>query len=196
MRQVTDAAAVRAVLERLGRATTARVRIYLTGGATAVLRGWRATTIDIDLKLVPDDDRVLRAMQSLKDDLQVNLELAAPDQFIPPLPGWEGRSLFIAQVGSVAFYHYDPYAQTWRRSSVDTSITLRTPSRWSVMAWSTPMSWCDSTKRSSPSSTATRQSTRRRSAQRWSRSPVRSLEFGEGLPERDLRPLRGLLAAP
>lgn len=88
------------------------MRIYLTGGATAVLRGWRASTIDVDLKLVPDDDRVLRAMQSLKDDLQINLELAAPDQFIPPLPGWENRSLFITQTGSVGFYHYDPYSQT------------------------------------------------------------------------------------
>jgi hypothetical protein len=112
MRQLADAARVRAVFDRLGRATTAQVRIYLTGGATAVLRGWRATTIDIDLKLVPDDDRLLREMQSLKNDLQVNLELAAPDQFIPPLPGWEDRSLFIAQAGSVGFYHYDPYAQT------------------------------------------------------------------------------------
>jgi hypothetical protein len=112
MRQLADAARIRGVLERLGRATTAQVRIYLTGGATAVLRGWRVTTIDVDLKLVPDDDRILRAMQSLKDDLQVNLELAAPDQFIPPLPGWEERSLFILQAGSVGFYHYDPYSQT------------------------------------------------------------------------------------
>jgi hypothetical protein len=112
MRQLADAAKVLAVLERLGRATTAQVRIYLTGGATAVLHGWRATTIDVDLKLVPDDDRILREMQSLKDDLHVNLELAAPDQFIPPLPGWENRSLFIEQAGSVGFYHYDPYAQT------------------------------------------------------------------------------------
>ena len=37
---------------------------------------------------------------------------AAPDQFIPPLPGWEDRSLFIAKVGSVGFHHYDPYSQT------------------------------------------------------------------------------------
>jgi hypothetical protein len=112
MRQLADAARIRAVLERLGRATTAQVRIYLTGGSTAVLRGWRGATIDVDIKLVPDDDRVLRAMQGLKDDLQVNIELAAPDQFIPPLPGWEDRSLFIAQTGSVGFYHYDPYSQT------------------------------------------------------------------------------------
>lgn len=112
MRQVADASRIRAVLERLGRATSGKVRIYLTGGATAVLHGWRASTIDLDLKLVPDDDSLLRAMQRLKEELRVNLELAAPDQFIPPLPGWEERSLFIEQVGSVTFYHYDPYSQT------------------------------------------------------------------------------------
>ena len=32
-------------------------RIYLTGGATAVLRGWRDSTVDVDIKLVPDSDR-------------------------------------------------------------------------------------------------------------------------------------------
>jgi hypothetical protein len=112
MRQLADVSRIHAVLDRLGRATTAQVRVYLTGGATAVLRGWRAATIDVDLKLVPDDDRLLRAMQSLKEDLQVNLELAAPDQFIPPLPGWEDRSLFVQQAGSVSVYHYDPYSQT------------------------------------------------------------------------------------
>ena len=45
----------------MGRATPARIRVYLTGGATAVLHGWRSTTIDLDLKLVPDDDALLRA---------------------------------------------------------------------------------------------------------------------------------------
>jgi uncharacterized nucleotidyltransferase DUF6036 len=111
MRQPADASRIHAVLDHLGRSTRSSVRIYLTGGATAVLHGWRATTIDVDLKLVPDSDEVLRAMPQLKEELAVNLELAAPDQFIPPLPGWEDRSLFIRQVGSVAFYHYDPYAQ-------------------------------------------------------------------------------------
>jgi hypothetical protein len=35
-------------------------RIYLTGGATAVLEGWRASTVDIDLRLEPDIDSLLR----------------------------------------------------------------------------------------------------------------------------------------
>jgi hypothetical protein len=111
MRQPADAMRIQAVLDHLGRSTSTSLRIYLAGGATAVLHGWRPTTIDVDLKLVPDSDELLRAIPRLKEELEVNLELAAPDQFIPPLPGWEERSLFIRQVGSVAFYHYDPYGQ-------------------------------------------------------------------------------------
>jgi len=112
MRHPVDAARIREVLRRLGRSTSRPARIYLTGGATAVLRGWRPSTIDVDLKLVPDHDEILRAMAELKESVEVNLELAAPDDFIPPLPGWEERSLFIEQIGAVAFFHYDPYAQT------------------------------------------------------------------------------------
>ena len=65
----------------------------------------------IDLKLIPESDEILRAIPKLKDELRVNVELAAPDQFIPPLPGWQERSRFIRQEGPLAFYHYDLYAQ-------------------------------------------------------------------------------------
>jgi hypothetical protein len=32
-------------------------RIYLTGGASAVLRGWRDSTVDVDLTIMPANDR-------------------------------------------------------------------------------------------------------------------------------------------
>jgi hypothetical protein len=41
----------------------------------------------------------------------VNVELAAPSDFVPVPAGWEERSLFIADEGPLAAYHYDPYAQ-------------------------------------------------------------------------------------
>lgn len=88
-----------------------RVNVFLTGGATAVLRGWRGSTIDIDLRMIPDNDRMLRAIPNLKERLNVNVELASPADFIPELPGWESRSEFIFQDKMVAFYHYDLYAQ-------------------------------------------------------------------------------------
>src|SRR5690242_8886497 len=86
-------------------------RVYLTGGASAVLLGWRDTTLDVDIKVHPEDERVMRAIPAVKERLHMNIEHASPADFIPPLPGWEERSPFIAQEGSLFFHHYDFYAQ-------------------------------------------------------------------------------------
>lgn len=111
MRRPVDAARVRAFMRELGTAVDHPARVYLTGGATAVLHGWRTSTIDVDLKLEPDSDPILRALVALKERLEMNVELAAPDQFIPELPGWRERSPFIAREGPLDFHHYDLYAQ-------------------------------------------------------------------------------------
>ena len=50
-------------------------------------------------------------MVRLKEQLELNIELACPADFIPELPGWEGRSVHIAKEGHAIFYHYDLYAQ-------------------------------------------------------------------------------------
>lgn len=86
-------------------------RIYLTGGASAVLRGWRKGTVDVDIKIVPENDRILRAVPNLKEKLHINIELASPADFVPPLPGWEDRSPFIAREGVISFHHFDFYTQ-------------------------------------------------------------------------------------
>jgi hypothetical protein len=111
MRAELNADRVRALLKALGEAARGPGRIYLTGGTTAVLGGWRTSTVDADLKLDPEPPGVFEAIRRIKDELDVNVELASPDDFIPPLPGWEGRSRFIARHGPVDFYHYDDYAQ-------------------------------------------------------------------------------------
>jgi len=98
-------------MRRLGRAGHVPSRAYLTGGATAVLSGWRSSTVDIDLKLVPDRDELLRALPAIKEQLEVNVELASPDLFIPVSPGWEGRSASIGRYGAVQFFHFDFTAQ-------------------------------------------------------------------------------------
>ena len=81
------------------------------GGATAVIHGWRPTTIDVDLVMRPEDDTLLRAIPELKEKLQINVELASPLDFIPVPPGWEDRGMFIGQKGRIEFFHFDPYAQ-------------------------------------------------------------------------------------
>jgi hypothetical protein len=111
MRRLAEVARIRRLMQALGAAATGEARVYLTGGATAVLLGWRETTIDVDLALVPDRDELLRELPRLKEELELNIELAAPSQFVPELPGWEERSPFIAREGRVSFHHYDLYAQ-------------------------------------------------------------------------------------
>jgi hypothetical protein len=111
MREIVDADRLFRFMRALGEEATVEGRVYLTGGATAVLLGWRLSTIDVDIKLVPEHSSVTRAIPRLKETLHVNVELAAPDQFIPPLPGWEERSRFIERHGRASFFHYDFYAQ-------------------------------------------------------------------------------------
>ncbi len=98
-------------MKTLGGEADRDVRLYFTGGATAVLLGWRPSTIDVDIKMDPEADRLFRALPQIKDRLEINIELAAPDQFIPEVPGWKERSAFIAREGRLSFYHYDFYAQ-------------------------------------------------------------------------------------
>ncbi|MDQ2891210.1 MAG: hypothetical protein M3R65_11770 [Gemmatimonadota bacterium] len=73
--------------------------------------GWRDATIDVDMKLVPENDDLLRAIPLLKEKLEINVELVAPSDFIPEVPGWEDRSKFISDEHGLAFYHYDFYSQ-------------------------------------------------------------------------------------
>jgi hypothetical protein len=111
MRALVDADRIRQLMQALGRVGRRPARVYLTGGATAVLQGWRRSTIDVDLKFVPDDDALLRAIPDLKERLSMNIELASPDDFIPVGDGWPGRSPFVAQEGLLAFHHFDLVAQ-------------------------------------------------------------------------------------
>jgi hypothetical protein len=84
-------------------------RVYFGGGGTAVHSGWRESTIDADLS--SNDDAIFRDVQGIKERLQINIEFARPEDFVPPLRGSNDRHLFIDTIGRVGFYHYDPYAQ-------------------------------------------------------------------------------------
>lgn len=111
MRELADGERITRFLRALGHASKTEGACYLTGGATAVLLGWRASTIDVDLRLVPEADDHLRAIQRLKDELRINVELASPADFIPVRPGWEEHGLFVAREGRLTVYHFDLYAQ-------------------------------------------------------------------------------------
>lgn len=98
-------------MRAFGRAARSEARVYFTGGVTAVMMRWRDATVDIDLMFRPELDELFRVLPELKERLQINIELASPADFIPPVPGWEERSRHICREGKVDFYHYDPYSQ-------------------------------------------------------------------------------------
>ena len=111
MRERADEECIRSFLRELGRRAPLAGRVYLTGGATAVLQGWRESTIDVDLRFEPDDDALLRTLPELKERLSLNVELASPPDFIPELPGWRDRSPFVVREGRLDVHHFDPYSQ-------------------------------------------------------------------------------------
>jgi len=111
VRAPVDSARIRELGRRLGRVAGERTRIYLTGGATAVVEGWRGSTIDVDIRIEPERDELLRELGALKETLDINLELASPPDFIPELPGWRERSPFVFRAGNVDIHHFDPYSQ-------------------------------------------------------------------------------------
>jgi hypothetical protein len=111
MREPLTRERLHALMDALARSAPSglSIRAYFIGGATAVDRGWRSATIDADLHAT--DDRLFVQVQQIKERLHVNVELARPEDFVPPLKGSRGRHLFIVTLRSVSFFHYDPYAQ-------------------------------------------------------------------------------------
>ena len=98
-------------MARFAQATDEPTTVYLVGGATAVWEGIRDSTIDIDLKIEPDRGDLLRALPQIKEDLEVNVELASPDLFIPVSAGWQERSPIVDTYGQVTYRHFDLVAQ-------------------------------------------------------------------------------------
>lgn len=111
MRAPVDQPRLLEFLRALGHAARQPGRLYLTGGASAVLVGWRDSTIDIDVALSASLQPLLHEIPALKERLAINVELASPSDFIPEVPGWEQRSTFIVREGVVDVFHYDFHSQ-------------------------------------------------------------------------------------
>jgi hypothetical protein len=117
MRSNVDPEKIEQLMKALGRAANGSGSIYFTGGASALLIGWRSSTVDIDIRLDPEPDGIFQAIAKLKQDLDINIELASPQDFLPALPGWRDRSVFIGRQGEISFYHYDFTAQALAKLS-------------------------------------------------------------------------------
>jgi hypothetical protein len=69
VRRPLDPDRLRQVLEALGRGCRGPGTVYLTGGATALLHGWRSATVDLDLKLDPEPPGAFTAIARIKEEL-------------------------------------------------------------------------------------------------------------------------------
>ena len=98
-------------LGRLGASARGSGACFITGGSSALLVGWRDTTIDVGLKFDPEPAGVFDAIPALKRSLHINVELASPSDFLPPLKQWRERSRFIGKYGHLEVFHYDFISQ-------------------------------------------------------------------------------------
>ena len=132
--------------------------MYLTGGATAVLEGWRASTVDIDVRFEPDSDAALSRIKDLKEELAVNVELASPLDFLPPLAGWRERSRFRFREGNLEVFDFDPYSQALSKLQRGFDLDLKdVQSMVELRQGKSSQNGCSScTRASSPSCSASR----------------------------------------
>ena len=72
MRERVDADRVRALAKVLGAVARNDTTLYLTGGSTAVMEGWRSSTVDVDLRLEPESDALLRRIAEAKEEFGLN----------------------------------------------------------------------------------------------------------------------------
>ena len=112
MRRKVTVERLQQFMKELADASRSPGKVYLTGGATALLLGFRDQTIHIDLKFDPEPAGAFEAIAQLKNRLDVNVELASPDDFIPAPEGWQQRSSQISTLGGLQFFHFDFALQT------------------------------------------------------------------------------------
>lgn len=112
-REEVDQRRIQDFLETLGERFRHAGRIYLVGGTTMVWEKLRAQTIDIDIAYeiaAEDSAEFTRTIQLLKHELSVNVEEAAPGDFIPLPSGYRERSKFVGRFGSLDVFHFDLYS--------------------------------------------------------------------------------------
>lgn len=113
MRKKIDAEQLKKFLQRLGQIYRRPGTIYLVGGSSLLLVGAKENTFDIDLKIDVDlqyHTEFLNCVRRLINEMDVNVEPASPDEFLPLPAGYQDRRRFIARYGSLDVYHFDFYS--------------------------------------------------------------------------------------
>ena len=112
MRRGVDKAAIESFLQQLGRTFHKPARLYLVGGAALVHLGIRpGFTQDIDVQASgANEGDLIVTIQKLIERLQINIEFAAPGDFIPLPLQWEAHAQFVGRYGSIDVFYFDFYS--------------------------------------------------------------------------------------
>ena len=112
MRRGVDKAAIESFLQQLGRSFHKPARLYLVGGAALVHLGIRpGFTQDIDVQVYgANEGDLIVTIQKLIEHLQINIEFAAPGDFIPLPLQWESHAQFVGRYGTIDVFYFDFYS--------------------------------------------------------------------------------------
>lgn len=113
MRPPIDRLRVHYFLVKLGIEFRHSGRLYLVGGTTLVYEGLREQSLDIDIHYEVEDRHEAEfshTIRRLKDELQINVEMASPGDFIPLPAGWKERAKHVGRFGLVDVFHFDLYS--------------------------------------------------------------------------------------
>jgi hypothetical protein len=106
-------AALMAFLEQLGLRYQSPARLYLLRGGPLLLLGSPRETFDVDYLFVLDEEghqSFRQILDTLSNDLKLDLEWVPLDEFIPLPPGAEDRKRFLGRFGQVDVYIFDLYS--------------------------------------------------------------------------------------
>lgn len=110
---LVDMQGIISFLQRLGQCYRQIGTIYLVGGSSLLLVSAKESTFDIDLKFeVPPEyhTEFIRCLRQVGRELQMPVEQASPDQFIPLPQGYQERRRFIGHFGKLEVFHFDFYS--------------------------------------------------------------------------------------
>ncbi|HRJ45009.1 MAG: hypothetical protein KJZ86_14640 [Caldilineaceae bacterium] len=100
-------------LNQLARCYRHGGRLYLVGGSSLLLAASKTSTLDVDIKIETTPEHYgefIRCLRQVSRQLQIPVEEASPDQFIPLPPGYAERHRFIGRYGSLDVFHFDFYS--------------------------------------------------------------------------------------